>query len=718
MPIIDLGKLKFHWSGDWSATTNYEQDDVVFHRSQAWISKTDNYNSEPQVGSDWDELAGGLNWRGGYDATIQYFKNDLVTASNNVYIVTSDKPAIATATTDTAHWDVVGSFSGSAVTSNRGDLVYRDIDNVEKPLPVQPLENINKRVSSENIYEYQDMFYGEREGVLQNRYVPSHSADKQEQSDWKGSYHRFDVRLDDNDNPTGFAIWARLAVARKKTKTQHVVTWDSTNNDFVIDGERNKRLWVRNSAYTLNAKGLSMHILRFDMSDSSLAADPGATPAVAAKKLRFSTLVDGNHNSSATYADRSSLSNHAYFVQSGTAPADDFAEEIYQLEDDADNDASSNMWDGWRYGAMFVYKGEPGTAGAYVEVWIQSKSFNHDMLYYFEENNAGAGGTLDVGRRYLGVNPALELHRNNYYRFNVQTVGTTETHPLYLKTAASIGTGDQQTDGVTGNGASAGDVYILPSNDPGKAADSLFYQSSFSATIGGTIAITKRPFAPVIAPAHEIILFEGGINEVNTITSYDVYWDRFVGWDDYRSFVFRWHNIQSEDDTDQTFYMRFFAGPGDGITHNLQSASSTYRYSWQASYNNSHTYGNSTANTYLQIQWDCGSNNREQGYTEIRIDNTANPGTGDNYPTSTWPPVDPSRRSMIASADAYSGTDLSTFVQWHHTGTRDDNYAKDMTGSGFFYGSPSNSNQMLTGVRFYWNSGQFRRGYLTVIGRR
>ena len=86
MPIIDLGKLKFHWAGSWDTANNYEKDDVVLHRQQAWVGLADSYNQEPEDGSTyWERMAGGLNYRGNFDVAVQYYRNDVVKHGNAGY---------------------------------------------------------------------------------------------------------------------------------------------------------------------------------------------------------------------------------------------------------------------------------------------------------------------------------------------------------------------------------------------------------------------------------------------------------------------------------------------------------------------------------------------------------------------------------------------------------------------------------------------------------
>ena len=79
-------------------------------------------------------------------------------------------------------------------------------------------------------------------------------------------------------------------------------------------------------------------------------------------------------------------------------------------------------------------------------------------------------------------NPTLYLNRGQKYNF----VLAAASEPFYIKTAASTGTGDQYTKGVTGNGIQFGTVTFTPTMD---ADSALFYQSSVTGAYGGSIKV-------------------------------------------------------------------------------------------------------------------------------------------------------------------------------------------------------------------------------------
>jgi len=80
------------------------------------------------------------------------------------------------------------------------------------------------------------------------------------------------------------------------------------------------------------------------------------------------------------------------------------------------------------------------------------------------------------------IDPTLYLRRGETYNFNLSA----PSEPFYIKTAQSTGTGDQYTNGVTGNGTQFGTVTFQP---PMNAPSTLYYASSVSATHTGIIQI-------------------------------------------------------------------------------------------------------------------------------------------------------------------------------------------------------------------------------------
>jgi hypothetical protein len=115
---------------------------------------------------------------------------------------------------------------------------------------------------------------------------------------------------------------------------------------------------------------------------------------------------------------------------------------------------------------------------------------------------APEGGTTFVVTASSTVNytidgnpdPALTLTRGQTYTFDLQNVGA--IHPLFIKSVNSSGTGNQFTDGVTGNGASgnADIVFTVPMNAPAQ----LFYNCGTHAAMAGVLDIIDPPPEPPV----------------------------------------------------------------------------------------------------------------------------------------------------------------------------------------------------------------------------
>jgi plastocyanin len=79
-------------------------------------------------------------------------------------------------------------------------------------------------------------------------------------------------------------------------------------------------------------------------------------------------------------------------------------------------------------------------------------------------------------------NPTLTLVRNQTYFFTVNA----STHPFWIKTAATTGTGDQYNTGVTNNGDDVGGItFTVPADAP----NTLYYICQIHSSMQGTINI-------------------------------------------------------------------------------------------------------------------------------------------------------------------------------------------------------------------------------------
>lgn len=135
--IIDLGRIRFLYRGDWNNSTSYELNDVVRYGGASYVYKstTPSTGSNPNNDTYWDQMTSGFQYEAGYSASTQYQTNDVVTFGGQSYVATTD--TIGNDPTDTNYWNVmVGglSYSGEWASGttyypndivNRGPIVYR-----------------------------------------------------------------------------------------------------------------------------------------------------------------------------------------------------------------------------------------------------------------------------------------------------------------------------------------------------------------------------------------------------------------------------------------------------------------------------------------------------------------------------------------------------------------------------------------------------------------
>jgi len=98
----------------------------------------------------------------------------------------------------------------------------------------------------------------------------------------------------------------------------------------------------------------------------------------------------------------------------------------------------------------------------------------------FAVTNSGSSEYVINGEN----NPALYLVRGQRYNFSVDAAG----HPFWIKTAASIGSGDQYNTGVTNNGEDAGVVVF---EVPLTAPDVLYYISQFDIAMTNELRVVN-----------------------------------------------------------------------------------------------------------------------------------------------------------------------------------------------------------------------------------
>jgi hypothetical protein len=100
----------------------------------------------------------------------------------------------------------------------------------------------------------------------------------------------------------------------------------------------------------------------------------------------------------------------------------------------------------------------------------------------FTVTNSGSSEYVINGE----TNPALYLIRGQKYNFSVDAAG----HPFWIKTAPSIGSGDQYNTGVVNNGEDGG---VLVFEVPLTAPDVLYYISQFDSAMTNELRVVNFP---------------------------------------------------------------------------------------------------------------------------------------------------------------------------------------------------------------------------------
>ena len=93
--ILDLGKLRFNWTGTYSSGTTYSFNDIAKYGPNIYVYKntTASAGNAPTNATYWALIVEGADWRGTYTQATLYYLNDLVTDGTSTYIVTTQHTA-------------------------------------------------------------------------------------------------------------------------------------------------------------------------------------------------------------------------------------------------------------------------------------------------------------------------------------------------------------------------------------------------------------------------------------------------------------------------------------------------------------------------------------------------------------------------------------------------------------------------------------------------
>ena len=121
--IIDLGKLRFTYTGAWSSGESYEFNDVVSYGGNLYIWKDSATSSPSDIPTNteyWDLIVRGFNYVGNWNGTFIYRPGDVVNDGARLYLAILDIPSNAADILNDDYWMLLvdgiryrGAFSGS-----------------------------------------------------------------------------------------------------------------------------------------------------------------------------------------------------------------------------------------------------------------------------------------------------------------------------------------------------------------------------------------------------------------------------------------------------------------------------------------------------------------------------------------------------------------------------------------------------------------------------
>ena len=90
--VIDLGKLRFYWAGNYNGATEYELNDVVRYGGNiyVYINVVKTIGNEPTDTAYWALMVEGINFIGEWTNATQYFIGDAVAYGSTVYVALED----------------------------------------------------------------------------------------------------------------------------------------------------------------------------------------------------------------------------------------------------------------------------------------------------------------------------------------------------------------------------------------------------------------------------------------------------------------------------------------------------------------------------------------------------------------------------------------------------------------------------------------------------
>jgi hypothetical protein len=104
--ILDLGKIRFQFKGDWSASVEYQFNDVVTYKGVAYVyistaKTTGTLTSNTQF---WGKMTSGVDFAGVWSGATTYGQGSLVRYGANLYVYSNSVASSGNLPTNTTYW--------------------------------------------------------------------------------------------------------------------------------------------------------------------------------------------------------------------------------------------------------------------------------------------------------------------------------------------------------------------------------------------------------------------------------------------------------------------------------------------------------------------------------------------------------------------------------------------------------------------------------------
>ncbi len=116
MAEFKLGRIRFVWKGDWTASTTYYKDDVIKYGGRTYIcqvghtSDSNFYTDLDFVPTKWNQMTDGSEWKDSWTTSTFYKENDIVRYGATIYICNESHTSAATVgaglEADLSKWDI------------------------------------------------------------------------------------------------------------------------------------------------------------------------------------------------------------------------------------------------------------------------------------------------------------------------------------------------------------------------------------------------------------------------------------------------------------------------------------------------------------------------------------------------------------------------------------------------------------------------------------